>query len=42
MDRSCIILKDMNAQYHDLNCVVRLIRLQMLGFTTEFGHLRSR
>jgi len=42
MDRSCIILKDMNAQYHDMNWKVRLMKQQTSLFITEVGHLTKR
>jgi hypothetical protein len=42
VDRSCIILQDINSQYHDLNLEVRLMRRQTLVFITEVGYLKKQ
>jgi hypothetical protein len=42
MDRSCIILNDINAHCHNLNRKVRLMRRQTLVFVTEFGYLTKQ
>jgi len=34
MERSCVILKDMNAQFHDLKWILRFLRSRTLVFIT--------